>query len=121
MAGSKREARASAISPRIRSIRGLNDVLRRTGCGGQILITPGVQALSSKHLVALLNAIRRFDRFDDAVDPWFEHDMGSIPLEGERFFWKIDYYDLAMTGGSPDPADPAVTHRVMTIMRADEY
>jgi len=36
-------------------------------------------------------------------------------------FRKIDYYDRATEAGSPDPADPAVTTRVLTLMRADEY
>ena len=40
---------------------------------------------------------------------------------GERYFFKIDYYDKNTEFGSPDPADPAVTTRVLTIMRADEY
>jgi hypothetical protein len=35
--------------------------------------------------------------------------------------FKIDAYDRAQRGRSPDPADPAVTHRVLTIMLADEY
>ena len=30
-------------------------------------------------------------------------------------------YDRATEFGSPDPTDPAVTTRVLTIMRADEY
>nr|WP_235782877.1 DUF3768 domain-containing protein [Bradyrhizobium murdochi] len=33
----------------------------------------------------------------------------------------MDYYDLSRTAGSPDPAHSAVTQRVMTIMRSDEY
>ena len=36
-------------------------------------------------------------------------------------FFKIDYYDRALSGHSPDPADPAVTQRVITIMLATEY
>jgi hypothetical protein len=36
-------------------------------------------------------------------------------------FGRIDYYDRATEMGSPDPADPAVTTRVLTFMLADQY
>jgi hypothetical protein len=35
--------------------------------------------------------------------------------------WKIDYYDRSRRYHSPDPADPKLTVRVLTVMRADEY
>ena len=54
-------------------------------------------------------------------DPHREHDFGSFEIEGETYFFKIDYYALDMDGGSEDPADPEKTTRVLTIMRADEY
>jgi hypothetical protein len=103
-------------------IRSLNDGFRRNlVLGGTVLLTPGVTSLESDRLAQLLDAVRKFDKFTPDNDPHGEHDFGSIDLDSDRYFFKIDYYDLRRTMGSPDPADPTVTQRVMTIMRADEY
>lgn len=85
------------------------------------MVTPAVQALAPQPKSALLAAVRAFDQFEDGDDPYKEHDFGSVRIDGDRFFWKVDYYDRALEKASPDPADPAVTTRVLTIMHASEY
>jgi len=54
-------------------------------------------------------------------DPWGEHDFGAVEIDGEKAFWKIDCYDRTLTAGSENPANEALTHRVLTIMLASEY
>jgi hypothetical protein len=54
-------------------------------------------------------------------DPYGERDMGWLDFMGERIMFKIDYYDLTREFGSENPADPAITSRVMTIMLASDY
>ena len=54
-------------------------------------------------------------------DPHGEHDFGSFEIAGQKFFWKLDYFDAEMKYGSEDPADPSKTTRVLTITFASEY
>ena len=102
-------------------IRDLNDAFRRTFIGGAVMITQGVEAMPLDQRRSLLQKIRSFDAFSEDNDPHREHDFGSVDEAGVRCFFKIDYYDRKTEFGSPDPADPAVTTRVLTIMLADEY
>ena len=103
-------------------IRALNDAFRRTFVGGAVMITAGVEAMPLDQRRSLLQKVRAFDDFTDDNDPHREHDFGAVDEAGVRYFWKVDCYDRATEFGSPDPADPAVTTRViLTIMRADEY
>jgi len=102
-------------------IAALNDTFRRTFAGGKVVMTAGVAALDESLLEQVVNAVRTHQAFEEGDDPYGEHDFGAVEIASEKFFWKIDYYDKAMDGGSEDPADPARTCRVLTIMRADEY
>jgi Protein of unknown function (DUF3768) len=113
-------AQAPVPAPAAR-VRVLNDNFRSTFIGGRVLMTQGVDALPIDTKARLLLAVQRFDEFSPDNDPHREHDFGSFEVEGETYFWKIDYYALDMDGGSEDPADPEKTTRVLTIMRADEY
>ncbi len=99
----------------------LNDRLRQTFWGGKIMTTPGVNELQEEMQAALFRAVAEYDDFTPDNDPHGERDFGCITIAGEKFFWKISYYDTRMEYGSDDPANPEMTTRVLTIMRADEY
>jgi hypothetical protein len=103
------------------AIRDLNDQLRRSFEGGQVLMTQGVNALVGKTLAQVLLVIRDFEDFTEDNDPWGIHEFGSVQVDGQTVFFKIDAYDDNMEYGSPNPADPEVTKRVMTILLASEY
>ena len=100
-------------------IAALNDQARQSFTGCRVVITQSVQALDN--LADLLDQVRRFDAFTPDNDPYGEHDFGSLRHAAETIFWKFDYYDADLQMHSPDPSDPAVTARVLTIMLADEY
>lgn len=102
-------------------IRLLNDNFRATFVGGQVVMTAGVNALPLDTKARVLLAVQSFDKFTGDNDPHHEHDFGSFEIEGETYFFKVDYYAPDMDGGSEDAADPEKTARVLTIMRADEY
>jgi len=106
----------------VRRTRLLNDNFRSTFVGGQVVMTQGVNALPIDTKARVLLAVQSFSNFTKDNDPHGEHDFGSIEIEGETYFFKVDYYDaLDMQFGSENPADPEQTTRVLTIMRADEY
>jgi hypothetical protein len=86
-----------------------------------MVITQGVDALPLDTRARVVLAVQSFSDFTKENDPHGEHDFGTFEIEGEPYFFKIDYYALDMDGGSDDPADPEKTTRVLTIMRADEY
>jgi hypothetical protein len=108
-------------TPRAERVARLNDQLRKTGRGGRIVVTRGVRMLPSFSPGALVAALVSYDAFDADNDPHGEPDFGDLELWGAELLWKIDYYDKQLQFGSNDPADPAVTTRVLTIMLASEY
>jgi Protein of unknown function (DUF3768) len=104
------------------AIRWRNDQFRRFGIGqGTVTLTLGIHDQCLGFVGDVLDAVRDFDAFNPGNDPYGEHDFGAVTVEGQRIFFKIDYYNQTLDAGSPDPADPKVTHRVLTIMLASEY
>ena len=102
-------------------IRALNDRLRTTFAGGQVLLTRGISDLPTETLTRVLAAVRAFDAFNTDNDPWGEHDMGALDIGDNRVFFKIDYLSATSDMASDDPADATQTRRVLTIMLAEEY
>ncbi|HEY2893454.1 MAG TPA: DUF3768 domain-containing protein [Pirellulales bacterium] len=102
-------------------IRELNDELRQHLIGGGAVMTAGIAALGREAVERIVKTIAVFDDFCHANDPYQEHDFGSFEADGHTVFFKIDCYNKTLTDHSPDPADPTVTERVITIMLAEEY
>ena len=115
-------AAACTEVPRAEQIARLNDLLRKTGTGGTVVITRGVKHLTEFDGATLAEAIAAYDEFDAEGDPHGERDFGCTTLFGADAIWKIDYFsDGTLTFGSDDPADPAISTRVLTIMLAPEW
>jgi hypothetical protein len=111
------------LAARARAVRiaELNDALRTTFTGGQVVMTAGINALADGVRAAVLETVRTFSHFDKCNDPYGEHDFGAFEQHGLTVFWKVDYYSPDLQGGSEDPSDPEKAARVLTIVRADEY
>ena len=102
----------------------LNDEFRSQILTGQyghnlVLFTSSVKPLP--YLKGIMKEVIEFNTFNENNDPYGEHDMGAFTVNNIRFFWKINYYDLDGKVHSPDPTDPMVTKRALTIMKASEY
>ena len=98
----------------------LNDACRAEPGAGWVL-TPGLRAMPALKQATAFALVSAFSEFNVDNDPYGERDYGAFEVGGQKLIWKIDYYDLDMTLASPDPADPAVTKRVLTLMLAEEY
>ena len=104
----------------------LNDIFR-SSLGrnkeilGRVVLTSSVAG--DIHLPEILQAVTAFNSFDKKNDPHNEHDFGSVIVDGDEYFFKIEYY--ALNGNEPDftrgAENPMDSYRVMTIMRAKEY
>ena len=115
----------------------LNDLARQAmGVACTAIATPGFRSLPSSDQSAIRELIETYDTFTPDNDPYGERDFGAVYLSRdgkwtaakstdgeplETVSWKIDAYDRNLRFGSEDPADPAVTRRVLTIMLASEY
>lgn len=100
----------------------LNDLCRKApGIAGRLVQTSGICALPPEVQSAIRERVEMFDDFTPDNDPYGERDFGSFIYAGQRIIWKIDYYAPDLMHHSDNPADPARTVRVLTIMLAEEW
>lgn len=107
------ELRQNLLSPghnRVVMTRGIADLIGDTG-----------QFVGYRRRAELLRLVRDYEDFSPDNDPYGEHDLGVFAFVDAHCFWKIDYYDGALSNGSEHPADPNVTVRVLTILLVEEY
>ena len=110
--------------PRHEIIANANDMFRKLmhPMMGDVYVTPGVAALNEIDQRQLMMLVQGFDVFTENNDPYKEHDFGQIDFGGTRYFWKIDLLDRdTKSVYTPDPTNPNLTWRVLTIMEASEY
>lgn len=116
----------------VKRIAELNDLARTAmGVASRVIQTSGISALPADVQSRIREKVEMFGTphpggdlrhlFTKDNDPYGERDFGTVYHEDLKVFWKIDYYDKAIECGSEDPADPAQTTRVLTIMLAEEY
>ena len=100
----------------------LNDNFRKTFTGGQVLLTAGIDSLPTDDVANIMLLVQNFNTFTPDNDPYGEHDFGAFDYNGNKIFWKIDYYDRFNTRfASENPADISKTLRILTILLAEEY
>ena len=95
------------------TIAAKNDMCRRTFTGCRVMLTAGVEG--DANFDKIIQAVKSFDTFTEDNDPHKERDFGKVTIDGEDYFWKVDYYDKDYNFFQEDG------YRVLTIMRSDEY
>ena len=102
-------------------IAALNDWARYNLKGCRVYLTAGIAAFPDEEQDLIVAKVRNFSQFTEDNDPYGEHDFGAFDHAGDRIYWKIDYYDAQVENGSPDPTNPKVTTRVLTVLLAEEW
>jgi hypothetical protein len=91
---------------------------------GQVLISSGINVRGAEFRAMVLTAIASMQAKDFKIgnDPYSERDFNSFTVAAKLCLFNIDYYAKGnLQKPSDDPADPAKTERVLTVMLADEY
>jgi len=119
MSGQSTGTALEAVKSNSESIAILNDKLRIKGEGGLTYVSDGV-AKKIEDGIDVMGVVRSFSVFTEDNNPYGERDFGGFEVEGQKYFWKIDYFDEDLKGSAPDYTDPK-TKRILTVALAEEY
>lgn len=118
---------ADTVEDRARDIARIaeqNDAFRceRPGGGqGKWVWTQAVDAEGMDFVLACTAAVAAYEDFNEDIDPYGTHEMGTMEVMGKKVWFKIDLYDRAYQYGSPNPTSLADTRRVLTILFPSDY
>jgi hypothetical protein len=90
-----------------------NDLARTTFFNCRVVVSEALSRSPKKEDV--ITAVREFNAFTPDNDPHGEHDCAFFEVDGERFFFKFDYYDENYEFYQEDGK------RVLTIGFASDY
>ena len=102
-------------------IQELNDRFRTRLEGGRLFFGGDLARAPRAVLQEALQNVKNYVDFSAANDPSGQHDFGDFMLDGRHVFWKIDYLAKDEERASTDPADPALTTRVLIITYAEDF
>lgn len=88
---------------------------------GQLVVTAAVNQMGWDFITDATLAVARDTDFTTDNDPYGDHSFGTVTVRGVKLFWKFDLYDNELVYGSPAPAEPSETRRVLTIMLPSDY
>ena len=89
----------------------LNDQFRATFKGGRVQMSRSVYELEPRLRARALWVLSKYKKFaDDSA-----HDWGTFIFGGYAFEWRIEYRSAVGPGLSPDPVNPDLTFRVLTL------
>lgn len=88
---------------------------------GTVVGTSGVRDRGRDFVTGAILATAVYTEFSEDNDPRGTRDFGTVTVQGDKLYWKIDTYDADREYGFDDPSDPARTHRVLTLLFPSEY
>ena len=81
----------------------------------QTVMTDEIAALPEDKIQAVLLMVREHNDFTESNDPHSERDFGEFEFEGQKIFWKFDYYNEDMEHFEENG------RRILMVMYAHEY